>query len=92
MKLKQGLSLRSVGGQQVLASLDPAPGDFGGMILLNATGACLCRLLEQGAFADVKQMNYMDGKLTPPQKAGYAVIVQDNTGSIIHEKSRVIMV
>lgn len=49
MKLKQGLSLRSVGGQQVLASLDPAPGDFGGMILLNATGACLCRLLEQGA-------------------------------------------
>lgn len=50
------------------------------------------RLLEQGAFADVKQMNYMDGKLTPPQKAGYAVIVQDNTGSIIHEKSRVIMV
>lgn len=48
MKLKHGLSLRTVGGQRVLAALQPAPGDFGGMVLLNTTGACLCELLEQG--------------------------------------------
>lgn len=47
MKLKHGLVLRTVGGQQVLASLSPAPGDFGGMILLNSTAACLCAQLQR---------------------------------------------
>jgi len=50
------------------------------------------RLLEQGAFADVKSMNYTDGHLTPPQKAGFALIVQDKDGNIVHEKSKVIMI
>lgn len=47
------------------------------------------RLLEQGAFADVKQMNYTDGRLTPPQKSGYAVIYQDPDGNVIHEKTKI---
>lgn len=50
------------------------------------------RLLEQGAFADVKAMNYVDGHLTPPQKAGFALITQDKDGNIVHEKSKVIMI
>lgn len=49
------------------------------------------RLLEQGAFSDVKQMDYMDGRLTPPQKSGYAVIYQDKDGNVIHEKTKVNM-
>ena len=47
------------------------------------------RLLEQGAFADVGKMNYTDGKLLSPQKAGYAVIVQDNNGNAIYEKTKI---
>ena len=47
------------------------------------------RLLEQGAFADVKQMNYADGKLTPQQKSGFAVIYQDEDGNTIHEKTKI---
>lgn len=50
------------------------------------------RLLEQGAFADVSKMNYMDGKLTPPQKSGFAVICQDEQGNLIQEKSKVIVI
>ena len=49
------------------------------------------RLLEQGAFTDPTKMNYTDGRLTPPQKAGYAVIVQDREGNTIHERTKVNM-
>ena len=38
------------------------------------------RLLEQGAFADVTKMNYMDGRLAKPQKEGFAIICQDKDG------------
>lgn len=48
------------------------------------------RLFEQGAFADVDKMNYMDGKLTKPQKEGFAVICQDKDGNLIQNKSKVV--
>ena len=48
------------------------------------------RLLEQGAFADVEKMNYMDGKLTKPQKEGFAIICQDTNGNLIEKKSKVV--
>lgn len=50
------------------------------------------RLLEQGAFAHINKMNYMDGKLTAPQKSGFALIYQDEDGSIINEKSKIYMI
>lgn len=50
------------------------------------------RLLEQGAFAHIDKMNYMDGKLTPPQKSGFAYICQDEQGNIINEKSKIYMI
>lgn len=50
------------------------------------------RLLEQGAFAHINKMNYMDGKLTPPQKSGFAYICQDEQGNIINEKSKIYMI
>lgn len=49
------------------------------------------RLLEQGAFSDVKKMNYLDGKLTKPQKMGFAIICQTKDGSIIHDKTKVVV-
>ena len=49
------------------------------------------RLLEQGAFADVESMNYMDGRLTKPQKEGFALICQDVDGNLIQDKSKVIV-
>lgn len=48
------------------------------------------RLLEQGAFADVGAMNYMDGRLTKPQKEGFAIICQDKNGNLIESKTRVV--
>lgn len=48
------------------------------------------RLLEQGAFADVGKMNYMDGKLAKPQKKGFAFICQDTDGNLIGDKTKVI--
>lgn len=48
------------------------------------------RLLEQGAFANVDKMNYMDGRLTKPQKEGFAVIYQDKDGNLIGAKTKVI--
>lgn len=48
------------------------------------------RLIEQGAFADVDKMNYMDGKLTKPQKEGFAIICQDANGNLIQNKTKVI--
>lgn len=50
------------------------------------------RLLERGAFAHIDKMNYMDGKLTPPQKSGFAYICQDEEGNIINEKSKIYMI
>ena len=50
------------------------------------------RLLEQGAFAHIDKMNYMDGKLTAPQKSGFALIYQDEQGNIINEKSKIYMI
>lgn len=49
------------------------------------------KLFEQGAFADVKKMDYVDGKLTSPQQSGFAFICQDKEGNLIHDKSRVIV-
>ena len=49
------------------------------------------RLFEQGAFAQVDKMNYMDGKLTKPQKSGFTIICQDETGAIIQDKSKVVV-
>lgn len=49
------------------------------------------RLLEQGAFADVGKMNYMDGKLTKPQKMGFAIICQDRDGNLIKDKTKVVV-
>ena len=50
------------------------------------------RLLEQGAFTNVKQMNYLDGKLTRPHKMGFAVICQNTNGDLIGSKSKVIVI
>lgn len=47
------------------------------------------RLLEQGACAYVDKMNYMDGRLSMPQKEGFAVICQNENGEIIDAKSKV---
>lgn len=49
------------------------------------------RLLEQGAFADIKKLNYMDGGLVKPQKSGFALICQDENGALISEKTKVIV-
>lgn len=49
------------------------------------------RLLEQGAFARVDEMNYMDGKLTKPQKEGFAIICQDKDGNLLQDKTKVIV-
>ena len=50
------------------------------------------RLLEQGAFTNVKQMNYLDGKLTRPHKMGFAVICQNTNGDLIGSKSKVVVI
>lgn len=50
------------------------------------------RLLEQGAFADVKKMNYCDGRLSKPQKEGFAIICQDKDGNMIKDKTKVIVI
>lgn len=49
------------------------------------------KLFEQGAFADVKKMDYVDGRLMAPQQSGFAYICQDEEGNLLHEKSRVIV-
>lgn len=49
------------------------------------------RLFEQGAFANVNKMNYMDGRLIKPQKKGFCLICQNENGEIINEKSKVIV-
>lgn len=49
------------------------------------------RLIEQGAFADVDKMHYADGRLTKPQKEGFAIICQDKYGCLIEEKTKVII-
>jgi len=48
------------------------------------------RLFEQGAFANVAKMEYMDGKLSRPQQMGYALICQDKDGNLISDKSKVV--
>lgn len=50
------------------------------------------RLYEQGAFADVKKMDYADGRLMTPQQSGFAIICQDKDGNLIPEKSDVIVI
>lgn len=49
------------------------------------------RLFEQGACCDVNKMNYMDGRLSKPQKMGFAIICQNENGELIQEKSKVIV-
>lgn len=48
------------------------------------------RLIEQGAFAEVDKMHYSDGRLTKPQKEGFAIICQDKEGNLIQDKTKVI--
>ena len=50
------------------------------------------RLIEQGAFCDVNQMRYSDGKMQKPQKEGFCLICQNENGGIINEKSKVIVI
>lgn len=49
------------------------------------------KLFEQGAFADVNKMDYVDGRLMAPQQSGFAYICQDEEGNLLHEKSRVVV-
>lgn len=49
------------------------------------------RLLEQGAFADVEKMNYSDGRLSKPQKEGFAIVCQNKDGELIQDKTKVIV-
>lgn len=49
------------------------------------------RLFEQGACACVEKMNYMDGRLSNPQKKGFAIICQNENGDLIEDKSKVIV-
>lgn len=44
-------------------------------------------IYEQGAYADTTKLNYMDGKLTQPQKSGFVLICQDEEGNLIEDKS-----
>lgn len=48
------------------------------------------RLIEQGAFADVTKMSYSDGRLSKPQKEGFAIICQDKYGNLIQDKTKVV--
>lgn len=50
------------------------------------------RLIEQGAFCDVNQMRYSDGRMQKPQKEGFCLICQNKNGDIINEKSKVIVI
>lgn len=49
------------------------------------------RLFEQGACCDVKKMNYMDGRLSAPQKMGFALVCQNKNGDLLKDKSKVIV-
>ncbi|WP_418766299.1 metallophosphoesterase [Longibaculum muris] len=49
------------------------------------------RLIEQGAFCNVDKMRYSDGKLQKPQKKGFAIIAQDKNGSLIKDKTKVVV-
>lgn len=49
------------------------------------------RLLEQGAFAEVEKMDYLDGRLTKPQKEGFAIICQDKDGNLIESRTKVVV-
>lgn len=50
------------------------------------------RLFEQGACCDVNKMNYMDGRLSTPQKMGFALICQNKDGDLIKDKSKVVVI
>jgi predicted phosphodiesterase len=49
------------------------------------------RLFEQGSCARVEEMDYADGRLTDPQKKGFAIICQNEYGDLIENKSKVII-
>lgn len=49
------------------------------------------RLIEQGAFCNVDKMRYSDGRLQKPQKKGFAIIAQDKHGSLIKDKTKVVV-
>ena len=48
------------------------------------------KLIEQGACCDVNKLNYADGRLSNPQKMGFAIICQNKDGDLIESKSKVI--
>lgn len=47
-------------------------------------------LYEQGACCQTSKMNYMDGKLSDPQKEGFVFICQNENGELIDTKSKLI--
>lgn len=49
------------------------------------------RLFEQGSCSYVEEMDYMDGRLTDPQKKGFAIICQNENGDLIEDKSKVVI-
>ena len=48
-------------------------------------------LYEQGTCSDVDKLHYMDGRLSDPQKQGFMYICQNKDGSLIKDKTKVIV-
>lgn len=48
-------------------------------------------IYEQGAFCDTKKNNYSDGKLFNSQKEGFIFICQDENGSTIDDKTKLVV-
>lgn len=48
-------------------------------------------LYEQGCFCDSSEMTYSDGKLYKSQTNGIVFIVQDKTGNLIYDKSKLVL-
>lgn len=91
---RQGILSTAEKAKDYLQDKYPEPFDCVVMAHTHAVGDTMrgrIRLMEQGAFADVEKMNYMDGKLTKPQKEGFAFICQDVDGNLIQDKSKVIV-
>ncbi|MFA6832095.1 MAG: metallophosphoesterase [Bacteroidaceae bacterium] len=49
------------------------------------------RLIEQGASCYTEKMLYTEGRLTKPQQKGFAVVYQNKDGSLLEDKTKVIM-
>lgn len=47
---------------------------------------------EQGCCADLRRLDYFDGKLTSPQNNGFIYICQDRYGNLIYHKTKLIYI